>query len=55
VTRSWPSWSSSASGRGDPVALELARGRCLVLLDLDPDDPRAGPALELLTLASHPL
>jgi hypothetical protein len=44
----------SRSG-GDPVALELARGRCLALLDLDPDDPRAGPALELLTLASHPL
>jgi hypothetical protein len=43
----------SLSG-GDPVALELARGHCLALLDLDPDDPRAGRALELLTLASHP-
>jgi hypothetical protein len=43
----------SRSG-GDPVALELARGRCLALLDLDPDDPRAGRALELLTLPSHP-
>jgi hypothetical protein len=43
----------SRSG-GDPVALELARGRCLALLDLDPEDRCAGRALELLTLASHP-
>jgi hypothetical protein len=43
----------SLSG-GDLVALELARGRCLALLDLLPDDRHAGRALDLLTLALHP-